>query len=1157
MATASPLRFRSPATQRHHPHQQPIAISSSPSLQSPSTFIKLRASGLKSGSRAQQVSTGISGFSSAASLWRANDLDEPPTAADDPHARQGSATEPEGVNRTKKNKSNKEVEDVPGEAGATPQGKLVRPRKRQSKEVGLNNVNLDTNMLAPTTESRYFASETTHIEGNLGQSKSDHPEAQSPGINVSAYTFVESDEENRSRTKPLPAVNVQSRSTHRIEDDSTKLAASAYFSPGLPRRIEAKPPETAPSEPIRPGSIDMSVFTFGQADTRQVKDASASNTALKEVKKPRKRKVKLADGAIERPAKKTRKPRKKSESFILNSDDPDQDIAVTTSTRHANQECDLNPKVCAEHKRHANSRLDLDVVAQSTKSVDDNDEQAGFAARPIEKRPELDRSPHFANEDDHDLTAADAAVPEDRAKPLVLDEVPDQTIDTTTTASRRRLSWTPPKERSRIVDQDFADTAPVSPTETRQLSDLLGNFGYTSGSVAQPSEQPSVAKLSTTKRRKIELADASTNAAVSTKRSKKAAAKEPKPPKMPKQPKKPKKAQTITALATAAFQPVDHDSAPREADVSQFFVTTKDVDHAPPDPVVASADQPTKVKKPRKPRVKVIAADGTTVVNKKATKAAKTKAPNKAKTLQNDDRTKLYSPGRAVAELDKQDLLFGTSSQLAVDESPTHIRDMQIALHASEVVTRGIDTTDLRIQVASPPKWKSCVRVPSAPHGTNLSVGQADKHMWCETSRDFKGGLFRSYGQKLRKASVRPKSTITDPRTTAYADLSTETHALPEGLPSLEVTVREEAASVEAQRAEQPVSHQSKELQAAVGRVPKTKSNEVQEIINIPSDSVTGASPTSGADEVVSMLNHHELEALRLHSTHQVFRKVSPLRSPLRTLDSNVSMGLSTGRITKLSLDERLSPKDVFLAPTSGQSSAQLRAPPLKKPKEIMEPLERPRGRPRKLPPEMASLSAAGGVETAHVSASQPELWLDIDEIYDSDAPATPSPPRRRANSSPPVVTPLQLSPEGRVDIGDAALKIVAPSVKVTDSGWVDLRDDVFQRITHSVKSAPRSTNLERPSWWQKILCYDPIVLETFTEWLSGQGLRIGVQKLKVKPKKGGRKKKNDVEAVEQQPEYELVHEPLQAWMVQKWCEENSICCLWKGGLRGGVRTNY
>jgi hypothetical protein len=178
--------------------------------------------------------------------------------------------------------------------------------------------------------------------------------------------------------------------------------------------------------------------------------------------------------------------------------------------------------------------------------------------------------------------------------------------------------------------------------------------------------------------------------------------------------------------------------------------------------------------------------------------------------------------------------------------------------------------------------------------------------------------------------------------------------------------------------------------------------------------------------------------------------------------------------------------------------------------------------------------------------------WIDIDDIYDSDSPATPSPPRRRATSSPPAVRPLTLSPSIQVK----APSLAAPTLTSKDTSWVSIHKDLFERITAVVKSAPPSNDGNKPSWYEKILLYDPIVLEDITAWLNEQGLRVEARRHKPRAKKRGRKRK-DAEPEVEEVEWEVREEPLQAWMVQKWCQEKSICCLWREGLRGGVKTRY
>lgn len=126
--------------------------------------------------------------------------------------------------------------------------------------------------------------------------------------------------------------------------------------------------------------------------------------------------------------------------------------------------------------------------------------------------------------------------------------------------------------------------------------------------------------------------------------------------------------------------------------------------------------------------------------------------------------------------------------------------------------------------------------------------------------------------------------------------------------------------------------------------------------------------------------------------------------------------------------------------------------------------------------------------------------------------------------------------------------------MKATDTEWPAVQAVIYPEIAQTIKSTPPSTDLKDPSWLEKILLYHPIVLEDLTAWLNTQGLRTHVQRLKPKVKQRGRKRKDAPPEVD---EWETIEDELKAWMVQKWCEDHSICCLWKDGLRGGVKARY
>lgn len=135
------------------------------------------------------------------------------------------------------------------------------------------------------------------------------------------------------------------------------------------------------------------------------------------------------------------------------------------------------------------------------------------------------------------------------------------------------------------------------------------------------------------------------------------------------------------------------------------------------------------------------------------------------------------------------------------------------------------------------------------------------------------------------------------------------------------------------------------------------------------------------------------------------------------------------------------------------------------------------------------------------------------EDIDDSDAPVTPSPPRRQSSQIKTPPLPLRLS---TADDAEAALSANS-SQKL-----------LFGHITRAIKTAERSSDPQNPSWHEKILMYDPIVLEELTLWLNTGALEKQGWDDEVEPKE-----------------------------VKKWCESKSICCLWRESLRNGARSRY
>lgn len=98
----------------------------------------------------------------------------------------------------------------------------------------------------------------------------------------------------------------------------------------------------------------------------------------------------------------------------------------------------------------------------------------------------------------------------------------------------------------------------------------------------------------------------------------------------------------------------------------------------------------------------------------------------------------------------------------------------------------------------------------------------------------------------------------------------------------------------------------------------------------------------------------------------------------------------------------------------------------------------------------------------------------------------------------------------------------LSPSVANTD---LPLKSRIREAIVQpSVEIKPRN-HQTHPTWYEKILLYDPIILEDLTAWLNTEGFNsIGEDR------------------------------EIDVMQVRDWCHEQGVCCLWRGGWRGNKR---
>ncbi|KAI5242294.1 hypothetical protein E4T42_07751 [Aureobasidium subglaciale] len=780
-------------------------------------------------------------------------------------------------------------------------------------------------------------------------------------------------------------------------------------------------------------------------------------------------------------------------------------------------------------------------------------------------------------------------------------------------APRRRRDWTPPTESalppsfqqssetsldpdSNAIQVGLHEDDAIDAPPTLDFTKLIGDFAYQEDE-SRPS--PPLSRNSsdsvTTKRKRLDPVDVAVVEAPKKRKRKATEPKEPKQPKepKPKPPKKPKapkkKPLTITALATAAYLPrPDVAEADQAKLISDFF---------PQPQPGADTIAHTETQEPTKPQ----AAE-----NKPAPK--RKRAAKKVQISVPVVHIKLDSPEAARENAKRQQWLFGSSSQLAGAESPTELHELQQALKESEdmILSQHVDIS----------RTTSCARVPSAPHGTSLSIGQADRVLWLSAARDFEDSTFASDESRDNNDLVLTSGDTQLPEHPPPSSIKSAPETRRTAVrPQIEVLTISSSAPKEHESPDSgyvDIDHTGG-ASPQTAHVPKQIESDV-----IPIDSVTKKGPAAPASrEVISLDTTPELEVAprralgardpNTNITKQTIDPESkelavspkkpkttrpnvvsldspekrPVGRPRKVTDSAATQrsSLIVRRVVDPSPATRADARRRFLAASPSPASprpsqARLlealpsqslvlspskprgRPPRLGPAPKLASPV-RPRGRPRKsaspgalpISSQLRKLPSTPGASTRHAAIAEPSSdYLDIDAISDAEmASQTASPPRRLTDSPPKGTLEFDRPPPPLLPAMVSAT--VRCSLKQLQAEWPSIAPTLFPKITQTVRSTPPSRDHKTPTWHEKILLYDPIVLEHLTLWLNAQGVRVEVMVSKAK----GKKNASDVA----EEAMEMIKEELQPWMVQKWCEEHSVCCLWKEGLRGGVRQKY
>jgi hypothetical protein len=640
-------------------------------------------------------------------------------------------------------------------------------------------------------------------------------------------------------------------------------------------------------------------------------------------------------------------------------------------------------------------------------------------------------------------------------------------------AVQRRMDWTPPAALGKTMEMFLGtgDGSVQTVESSNAFTDLFGSFGFSkldNNTVVQKV-------LETEKPRKRKLIDL-VKTSVST-----AAAASPKE-KAPK-----KKARTITGQATAAYAEEEYTPA-KPAPLLQYF-SRQTSERATSDGFQI----------PAKPRSK------SPVKRTLKGKKGSAEAPI------------LLSPESALKQTGNQDFVFGTSSQLAREESPTLLRDLHEAMQASNEVDEDDPFADILLD--------------SESRGALIS---AKRNLWSAAARDSAGDLLevemvdlvdppvstKQIQPPIVPNAVEPLASKRDEKVWRDIEESTGMEAQPDqtikqptnAIGPLEAAIRAELLS----------SPPSK----ATPKAPTPKKSKTQRKDQSPS-----RQPKAPTKAKSAKATDTQMPDFSAYTTAQLAKEIASYHfKPVKNRDQMITLlekcWEGKNRIALGALGTNvLSQPPIEASKPAAPPSSQVSTSPPKRPRGRLQqdsttasPPTRKAGRPKKSDTveflEMDSDTPLSQVRTPK-KPKKKGREVAIEDISDSDTANRPSPPRRQASQIKTPPRPLKLLTDLDID--------TSPELSPTSCQAL-----LFTHITRAVKNAPPSKDLSNPSWNEKILLYDPIILEDLTVWLNTGALEKVGWDGEVEPKE-----------------------------VKKWAESKSICCLWKENLRGGARSRY
>ena len=670
----------------------------------------------------------------------------------------------------------------------------------------------------------------------------------------------------------------------------------------------------------------------------------------------------------------------------------------------------------------------------------------------------------------------------DAAPKAILDPFQDSLDIGLVEAVRRRTTWTPPPQSANqavttpldvgLLDGSLSAGSLFSGEKIKGFADLLGNYGFT-----KPESnivKPTLAVDGARKRKLIELVK--TSVAIAAAKS---------PEKAPK-----KKPRTLTDLATSAYAEEVQAPPADPAPLLQYFS-------------LHTAGQTTSdgFKIPPKPRSRSPVKGG------KKGKKGTAQAPI------------LLSPESAMKQVGRQDFVFGTSSQLAREDSPTLLRDLHEAMQASNEA----DDDPFAEQLTE--------SISQTLSGRGMSTTSAKRNLWSAASRDIAGDLqsvemVDLIDTPVNTRTLEPQSMLDPP----VSMLDETDDGLWQDVEKLSQSLTQKPQPPNALSQSAPPEVEGEKTSPRPAKRPaldhSPRDSSLPPSTQPPKSSQIAPKAAKKSRKTKDLVKPD----FSSYTTAQLAKEIASYRfKPIKSRDQMILLlekcweGKDRAALAALGTNTALIQR-AETSKTAAPTQSQTEATP-----------KRARGRPRKdsATPSPAKPKAKTDrkksldtVEYLEMDSDTPLSQLrtltkshkkskePAEDIFDPDPALTSSPPRRVGTSKKTKPLTLKISSS----LSDARLELSATSSQRL----------LFKHISSAVINASPAKDASNLSWHEKILMYDPIILEDLTVWLNTGALEKAGWDGEVDPKE-----------------------------VKKWCESKSICCLWKENLRGGTRSRY